>query len=236
MSRPTLASPPPALRRPPPEGGAATARNVAALVGRLWRLGVSGAHHVPAHGPVLLAANHTALADGPVLVATSPRPVHLLAKSALFVGPWARLLRAAGQVEIAYDRPARSALLECVGLLQEGRVVGVFPEAHRGRGDVATIHHGVAYLAVRTGAPVVPVAILGSRGSGRPLDSLPRARAGIDVVFGAPVMVDGRDVHRRAALAGVGERIRQALADHVATACRRTGRQLPELLVKGRDD
>jgi 1-acyl-sn-glycerol-3-phosphate acyltransferase len=214
----------------------ATARNLVAMAARLWRLRVSGAHQVPVAGPALLAANHCGLLDGPVLVAASPRPVHVLAKSTLFVGPWASLLRAAGQVEIDYDGPDRSALQECLRLLEQGRAVGIFPEAHRGRGDVAHIHHGVAYLAVSSGAPVVPVAVLGTRRSGAPLDSVPPPRSAIDVVFGEPVSVAGGDPRRRAVLAGAGERIRQALADHVASSCRRAGRTLPDLPDGGGDD
>lgn len=217
------------------ESSLATARNVAAMVGRLWRLRVTGTHHVPSVGPVILAANHTAVMDGPVLVAASPRPVHVLAKSALFVGPWAGALRSAGQVEIDYDGPDRSALRECVRLLEHGRAVGIFPEAHRGRGDVARIRHGVAYLAVGCGVPVVPVAVLGTRRSRAPLGSIPRPMSGIDVVFGEPVVVADGDPRRRTVLAGAGERIRQALADHVAVACRRTGRALPDL-PRGDDD
>ncbi len=214
----------------PATSGVATARNIGATISRLWDVRTAASHLVPGTGPVILAANHTGLLDGPLLAAVSPRPVHLLARSALFVGVWDRLLRASGQVPVAEGEPARAGLLQALGLLADDRVVGVFPEGERGRGDVARIQHGVAYLAVRSGAPVVPVAVLGTRRSRASLDSLPRPRARVDVVFGSPLQLpaDG-DPRRRAALSGVGELIRQGLADHVRLACRRTGRQLPEL-------
>lgn len=214
---------------PPSVRGAATARNIGAWATRLWDVHVTAGHHVPRAGAVLVAANHTALLDGPFLFALAPRPLHVLAKSELFTGVLGRMLTAAGQVPLDYEGPDRSALLECRSLLADGQAVGIFPEAHRGRGDVAHAHHGVAYLALHSGAPVVPAALLGARRSGASYDSVPRVRSRVDLVFGAPLTVaaDG-DPMRRSVVARAGEQIRQHLADHVREACRRTGQSLPE--------
>ena len=107
-------------------------------------------------------------------------------------------------------------------------MVGIFPEAHRGAGDVQHVRHGVAYLAAATGAPVVPVAVLGTRPPGAGKDALPKVRTRLDVVFGPPLhlRIDG-DPRRRAVLARSGEHLRQVLADHVRDACARTGQTLP---------
>lgn len=210
--------------------GAATARNVGAWVTRLWDVHVTAGHHVPRRGAVLVAANHTGLLDGPFLLALAPRPLHVLAKSELFSGTLGRMLTAAGQVPLDYDGPDRSALLECRSLLSDGQAVGIFPEAHRGRGDVAHARHGVAYLALHSGAPVVPAALLGTRRSGASYDSLPRLRSRIDLVFGEPLtLVADGDPDRRATVARAGEQLRQHLADHVRAACRRTGQRLPDV-------
>ena len=208
---------------------AATGRNLAALAARAWDVRVVGAQHVPAEGPVLLAANHTAFLDGLLLAAAAPRPVHVLAGSELFVPPLDRLLRGTGQIELHHDRADRSALRTALGVLADGGVVGIFPEARRGAGDVRHVRHEVAYLAARSAAVLVPVAILGARPAGGGPDALPRLRAHIDVVIGQPVdvRVDG-DVRRRAVLARSGERIRQVLADHVQAARASTGRTLPD--------
>ncbi len=213
----------------PSSRGAANARNIGSLVTRLWDVHVTAGHQVPRRGAVLVAANHTALLDGPFLLALAPRPLHLLAKSELFVGPVGRMLTAAGQVPLDYEGPDRSALLRCRALLADGQAVGIFPEAHRGRGDVAHAHHGAAYLALHSGATVVPAALLGTRRSGVSYDSVPTPRTRIDLVFGAPVTltVDG-DPNRRSVVARAGEQIRQHLADHVREACRRTGQRLPD--------
>jgi 1-acyl-sn-glycerol-3-phosphate acyltransferase len=213
---------------PPSTSGAATGRNLAALVSRMWRLRVTGAHHVPATGPVILAANHTAFLDGILLAAASPRPVHVLAASELFVPPLDRLLRATSQIRMEYDAPDRSALREALAVLGGDGVVGLFPEGHRGPGVCRHVRHEAAYLAARAGAVVVPVAILGARPAGAGKDALPRLRSPLDVVIGEPVdiRVDG-DPRRRAVLARSGERLRQALSDHVQLAVRRTGQDLP---------
>lgn len=208
--------------------GAATGRNLAALVTRMWKLRVTGSHLVPHDGPVILAANHTAFLDGLLLAAASPRPVHVLAKSEIFVPPLDRLIRATSQIRIEYDGPDRSALLEAIDVLTDGGVVGVFPEAHRGAGDAQHLKHGAAYLAARTGALVVPVAILGARPAGTGKDALPRLRSPLDVVFGEPVDIRvAGDSRRRAVVARSGERLRQSLSDHVQLAVRRTGQDLP---------
>jgi 1-acyl-sn-glycerol-3-phosphate acyltransferase len=212
----------------PSTASAATGRNVAALLARAWRLRTTAAHLVPAEGPVVLVANHTAFLDQFLLVAASPRPVHVLTGPEALVPPFGRLLLAAGQVPYDVDAPDRAALATALGILADGGVVGVFPEGARGAGDVRHVHHEAAYLAARSGAPVVPVAILGSRPRGGARDALPGWRARIDVVFGAPVdvRVDG-DPLRRAVVARSGERMRQVLADHVRVACARTGQELP---------
>jgi 1-acyl-sn-glycerol-3-phosphate acyltransferase len=212
----------------PTRASAATARNVAALLVRGWRVRTTAAHLVPADGPVLLAAAHTAFLDQLLLMATAPRPVHVLSGPEAYVPPFGSALRASGQIRYDVEAPDRSALQAALGLLSDGGVVGLFPEGPVGSGDVRHVHHEVAYLAARSGATVVPVAILGARPEGGGPDALPRLRARIDVVYGEPVdiRVDG-DPSRRAVLARSGERLRQALADHVRTACARTGTSLP---------
>jgi 1-acyl-sn-glycerol-3-phosphate acyltransferase len=212
----------------PSTAGAATGRNVAALLARAWRLRTSGAELVPGDGPVILASNHPAFLDGLFLVAAAPRPVHVLVSSDAFVPPFSHALTASGAIRVSSGAPDRRALLSAVGALDDGGVVGVFAEPERGAGDVRHVDHAAAYLAARTGAPVVPVAVLGARPVGSGRDSLPRLRARIDVVFGSPldIRVEG-DVRRRAVLARSGERLRQVLADHVRTACARTGQTLP---------
>ncbi|MEJ5945042.1 hypothetical protein WDZ17_06995, partial [Pseudokineococcus basanitobsidens] len=87
---------------------------------------------------------------------------------------------------------------------------------------------GVTWLALQTGAPVVPVALLGTRGPGSTYD-LPRPRQPVHVVFGAPVSLQARaGVPRRDALQQATEDLRSAMTAHVHDAVERTGMPLPE--------
>jgi len=207
----------------------ATGRNAVSLLLRMtYRLRMTGTHHVPTRGGVILAANHLGLLDGPALFAASPRPVHVMSKSELFDGPWASAFRAMRQIPIDNESPDRSALLAALSVLSDNEVVGMFPESRRGRGDVSHMRHGVAYLALRSGVPVVPVAILGTRETGAGRESVPAPRSTIHVVFGEPMSFPvGPAPYRRAAVGNAGELLRQRLADHVLEAVARTGQPLP---------
>lgn len=200
-----------------------------------WAPRAHGAEQVPRNGPVLLAANHIAFVDGPLLQAMSPRAVHFLVKQEMFTGPMALALKGSGQISI--DRSGdRGALLTAVDVLRRGGVVGVFPEGTRGRGDLTEVRAGVTWLALQTGTPVVPVAILGTRRTGESTSGLPPLRRRLDVVFGGPLHLQAPPgVPRRDALRAANETLRAAMDDHVMTAVARTGQQLPEDLGPGRD-
>lgn len=194
----------------------------------VWRTRVEGAARVPATGPVLLVANHTGVVDGPVVLGVAPRPAHLLVKEEMFAGVVGRVLTAAGQIPVDRDG-GRGALSSAQGVLRRGGVVGVFPEGSRGRGDVAEARAGAAWLALASGAPVVPVAVLGTRRTGEAVGAVPGWRRRLAVEFGEPVAVTRREgATGRQALAEAHETLRAALAAVVADAVRSTGIPLPE--------
>jgi 1-acyl-sn-glycerol-3-phosphate acyltransferase len=192
----------------------------------LWRPRVLGARRVPASGPVIFAVNHSHIIDGPMLMGTSPRPVHFLIKQEAFKGPLGPFLRGIGQIPVDRGSTDRAAVLGALGVLERGGVMGIFPEGTRGEGDFASLRSGLAYFAVRSGAPVVPVAVLGSSdGPGRLIKALPALRRRIDVVFGEAFEAgDGSGRRTRAALDEATVRIQRRLTDHLAEARRSTGR------------
>lgn len=192
----------------------------------LWRPRVLGAWRVPASGPAILAVNHSHFVDGPMLMGTSPRPVHFLIKQEAFKGPLGSFLRGIGQIAVDRGTTDRAAVLGALGVLERGGVMGIFPEGTRGEGDFASLRSGLAYFAVRSGAPVVPVAVLGSNEKpGRVVESLPALRRRIDVVFGDPFDAgDGSGRRTRAALDEATVRIQRRLTEHLTEARRSTGR------------
>jgi 1-acyl-sn-glycerol-3-phosphate acyltransferase len=229
VTSPQPAPPPqPARARqavPGPRGAAAGRRIGIALMYGLWRPRVLGAWRVPAHGPLILAGNHSHNIDGPMLIGTSPRPVHFLVKKQAFTGPLDPFLRAIGQIEVDRGSADRAAITTALGVLARGGVLGIFPEGTRGVGDFAQLRAGLAYFAVRSGAPVVPVAVLGSARTGRLVRPLPPLRARVDIVFGEPFEAgDSSGRRTRSALDAATARIQERLTAHLADARRATGR------------
>lgn len=197
---------------------------------RRFRIGVAGSELVPATGPVILAVNHMGYVDGPLLFAVAPRPVHALVKSSMFVGRLGYVLTQAGQISVNRRQVDPKAVKACLRVLVAGGVVAVYPEGVRGVGDVRHTKPGAAYLASVTGAPVVPVACLGTRASGAPIDAVPLRGSRLDVVFGAPLQVEAIVWPRtKARIAAVQAHLQTALAEHVRSACERTGHTLPAL-------
>jgi 1-acyl-sn-glycerol-3-phosphate acyltransferase len=212
-----------------PEPRVATRRNLAALAMRAgYRLQVTGGDRVPPWGPLLVVANHAGVIDAMVLAAATPRPLHVMETDDDAVGPLLGPLDAMGRIPSAAGTLDREALLTAVAALAEERAVAVFPEGRVGDGDVALADHVTGYLLARTGVQVLPVALLGTRRPGDPLQSVPRWRSRLEVVFADPVSLSAPiSSPTRADCAGLGERVRQLLHDHVALAVRRTGVPLP---------
>lgn len=198
------------------------------LVGLLYRGRAVGSHRVPRTGPVVVAANHTGYLDGAVVLALAPRPAHFLVLALNFEGFVGRLLRWSGQIPLAQDRGDRRALGQALEVLGRGGVVGIFPEGGRGRGDHASAGKGVAWLALQSGAVVVPTACLGTRRTGELAASWPRLRSRLVVDLGEPVVLDlPEGLPGRVRLELATEQIRAALATHVHAAAERHGIPLP---------
>lgn len=216
----------PATLAPTPRG-AAVGRGIGiGLMYGLFRPRVLGAWRVPASGPVILAVNHSHNVDGPMLMGTAPRPVHFLIKKEAFVGPLDPFLRGIGQLKVDRTTADRTAITHALGVLGDGGVLGIFPEGTRGEGDFASLRAGLAYFAVRSGAPIVPVAVLGStERRGRLISALPPLRSRVDVVFGEAFEAgDGSGRRTRKALDEATSRIQGRLTGHLEQARRLTGR------------
>ncbi|MFE9469055.1 lysophospholipid acyltransferase family protein [Streptomyces virginiae] len=217
----------PHVSRTPSLKGAAVGRRIGiGLMYGLWKPRVLGAWKVPASGPVILAVNHTHNIDGPMVMGTAPRPLHFLIKKEAYVGPLGPFLDGIGQVKVDRSGADRAAIGRALAVLDQGGALGIFPEGRRGEGDFASLRAGLAYFSVRSGAPIVPVAVLGSaEDRGRLIPGLPPFKSRVDVVFGSAFDAgDGSGRRTRTALDRATVRIQDRLTAHLADAKRLTGR------------
>jgi 1-acyl-sn-glycerol-3-phosphate acyltransferase len=154
------------------------------------RMQVTGVEQVPPSGPVIFAANHRSFWDIPVHVIASPRPIVFMAKQELYRGPVTRWMwRSLGGFPVRRETADIRAIDTALALLERGDVVGVYPEGTRSRtGEMLPFLKGAAWLALRTGAPIVPCGLKGTerRASG----NRRRFRRRVRVAFGPPIRVD----------------------------------------------
>jgi 1-acyl-sn-glycerol-3-phosphate acyltransferase len=127
---------------------------------------------VPASGGAILAANHLSVVDSIFLPLMMDRPVTFSAKSEYFTasGPaarlWAAYLKATNQLQMDRDgaRAAQATLEAALALLQAGNLFGIYPEGTRSPdGRLYRGRPGVGWLALKSGLPVIPVGMVGTR-------------------------------------------------------------------------
>jgi 1-acyl-sn-glycerol-3-phosphate acyltransferase len=175
-----------------------------------YRVRVHHRERIPATGPVVVVANHSALVDGPLLFGLFGRRAVFWVKQEMFTGLVGWALIRIGQVPVRRGEPDRRPLTAAMEVLRGGGLVGVFPEGTRGSGEVAAAQHGAAWLARTSGAVVLPVVCRGTR---RPTGSRRRWRPRVDVVVGEPLSIPAGG--GRAGLAVATETVRAALAGMV---------------------
>ncbi|MDN5894509.1 MAG: 1-acyl-sn-glycerol-3-phosphate acyltransferase [Nocardioides sp.] len=204
------------------------------LIRRGFGVDVHGVENVPTDGPVIFASNHVGVIDGPLLAIFCPRPVHALTKAEMFEGMLGRFLRGAGQIRLDRFGADPTAMRTCLAVLRSGRAVGIFPEGTRGAGDLGRFHAGAAYLGLVSGAPIVPVSMLGTRARGAGSSALPPWRGQVDIVHGPPYRFE------RTAWPRTREQVRAStllLREHMMArlheAIALTGQQLPGPLPVG---
>jgi 1-acyl-sn-glycerol-3-phosphate acyltransferase len=157
----------------------------------VYRVRIDGRDNVPESGPAILAANHRSFLDSIFLPLVIRRRVTFVAKAEYF-DSWktAWFFRAVGQIPIRREGGSASegALLAATAVLERGEIFGIYPEGTRTRdGFTHRGHTGVARLALKTGAPVIPVGMIGTDEC-QPTDKkLPRLFRRVTIRFGAPL-------------------------------------------------
>jgi 1-acyl-sn-glycerol-3-phosphate acyltransferase len=159
-----------------------------------YRVRVEGKEHLPSKGPVILAANHRSFLDSIFLPLVLRRRVTFVAKAEYFDSKkTAWFFHGVGQIPIRREGGSASdrALASASEVLEAGGLFGIYPEGTRTRdGYTHRGHTGVARLAQRTGAPIVPVGMVGTDEC-QPTDKkLPRIFRTVNVRFGNPITAD----------------------------------------------
>ena len=151
---------------------------------------VAGLENVPPSGPLIIVANHQSNFDPSLLGATIPRRIWFLAKDTVFKGPIAYwFLRSYGAFPLNRDQADVRAFRWVLEQLKQGEAMVIFPEGTRNRGAIQKAHPGVVRLALKAGAPLLPVGITGTEGLGtwlRAANPTGRIRVNIGPVFSLP--------------------------------------------------
>jgi 1-acyl-sn-glycerol-3-phosphate acyltransferase len=157
-----------------------TARLIVFLTSRVH---LRGRYNVPKCGPYIIAANHLSWIDVPMVPAYVPGKVVYMAKEEAFHSKVGWLVRFLGAFPVKRGEGDRQALRTAEDLLKKQKVLVIFPEGTRSKTcTLAKAHAGLGMIALRSGAPVVPVAIWGSE------DVLKKFGAQVTICYGEPVV------------------------------------------------
>jgi len=168
-------------------------------IGLMLRFGqklvVEGKEHVPAKGPAIIAPNHLSVHDSTVLLGVLPRMTRFIGK-AEYVDDWTTRFAFLALGNIPVDRAnadsGQAAIAGAAAVLGAGDLFGIFPEGTRSKDGL--LHKGktgAARLALQTGAPIIPVGLVGTDEMQRPDDPITTLRMGkkVTVRFGEPITV-----------------------------------------------
>ncbi|MFN3730138.1 MAG: lysophospholipid acyltransferase family protein [Fimbriimonadaceae bacterium] len=141
---------------------------------------------VPKDGPLIVAPNHLSVLDPPAIACAIQRRLNFMAKEELFRGIFGRLIASVGAFPVRRGEGDSEAIRRAMAMLESGRAVLIFPEGTRGDGEsLLPLNRGVALMAKRTGAKVLPMGIVGTQRL-LPKGSKKLKRGRITVVVGKP--------------------------------------------------
>jgi 1-acyl-sn-glycerol-3-phosphate acyltransferase len=161
---------------------------VVAFARLFWRLDVTGLEHVPTDRAFVLAPVHRSNIDTIVVAAVTRRRLRYMGKDSLWkVDALGKLLSALGAFPVHRGSADREALRRCIAVVEAGEPLVIFPEGTRQSGPIVQpLFEGAAYVAARTGVPVVPVGIGGSEAA-MPKGSKLLRPVKVSVVIGEPI-------------------------------------------------
>ena len=188
------------------------------LIHLLSDLQITGLEHVPARGPVILAANHFNFVDPPLVLYASPRTVEFIGGANRPNAPtWAQMIpQTWGFIRAYRGGYSRSTFRESLGVLAQGGVLGIFPEGGSWASLLRPARPGLAYIAEQSGAQVVPISITGAE------DLIGGPKRPVSIAFhtplASPVITSKRT--RRQALDAFGDQVMSVIAQGLPDAQR----------------
>ncbi|MCX4834079.1 1-acyl-sn-glycerol-3-phosphate acyltransferase [Streptomyces sp. NBC_00006] len=193
------------------------------LLRLLFRPRIEGLEYIPESGAAIVAGNHLSFSDHFLMPAIIKRRITFLAKAEYFTGPGIRgrltatFFRSAGQIPVdrSGKEAGKAAIREGLGVLRRGELLGIYPEGTRSHdGRLYKGKVGVAAMALKAGAPVVPCAMIGTFEAQPPGQKIPNMRR-VTIKFGKPLdfsRYDGMD-GEKAILRAITDEIMYAILE-----------------------
>ena len=168
-----------------------TVRTIVTVFCRVWcRMSIEGRENFPESGPFILAPTHRSIIDTPVASGVYPKRMRFMGADKWWSNRrFGQLLTALGGFPVSRGSADREALRRCIAVIEGGEPLVLFPEGERKSGlTVQPLFEGAAYVAMKTGVPIIPVGIGGSE------RAMPKGAKFIyprkmHVIVGAPLMV-----------------------------------------------
>ena len=174
-----------------------------------FRWEIKGAENIPKTGGLIIAANHVSNFDPPVIGCALSRKLHFMAKEELFVNQvlrWAFIKL--GSFPVKRASADRVAIRKAMSLLEEGEVLGIFPEGTRSKtGALGRAEPGLAMIALKTGVPIVPTAVMGTNQVFKGT-LFPRFK----VIFGEPIYIEKGRADKQS-MEDVGKHVMENIAN-----------------------
>lgn len=201
------------------------------LFGR-WQ--IVGHEYIPRTGPVIVASNHVSYLDPPLVGAAIRRECRFMARHDLWEARWlAWFLPRLGAFPVNRDKPGSAAIRQALQALEENKVLVIFPEGGRSEdGVLQRAEPGVALIVQKSGAPVVPTAVIGPEKM-LPVGQSKLKRVPLKVVFGNPIFFTP-DSSREEILGGIMRAIAALLTEHGIPTTAKEDRQEETSLGRGK--
>jgi 1-acyl-sn-glycerol-3-phosphate acyltransferase len=187
------------------------------LVGMGLKVRVEGKEKIDPTKSYIFVSNHLSYADTPVVLGNIPANFRFMAKSGLFKIPlMGHHLRTASHIPVSLENPREAvrSLIEASRLIREHDIsVLVFPEGGRTEGVLDPFKEGAAYVAIKAGLPIIPMALIGTR-EAMPMHGIAIRGGDVTIRIGDPISTEGLTTRDREALT---HRLREAVAELLGT-------------------